>query len=307
MRLKSIFCSLLLLCLVQPLCAKAPKDKTKPATIRFMDFNIADGMWWDQFNNYDRFVQWMQAQKIDIFAVCEAATHWDKKKKNVPKNDDARYLPGKWGELAARWGHSYTALGAYQDNYPVAVTSRYPIELVQRIGGKNISHGAIHVKILGVNYVVLHLWPQAWHKDDKTRTKGSGGDRYRLEEIQYIMNQTILNPKYASEKHWVMTGDFNSRSPKDNDFYAEIHRKKPRTFNNDVHNAVLEVYPHDAIFDKNPSEFQSSTRGKARIDYIYCTKKLYSAIKKAYTIRDDFVRTSSDHCPLVMEFKSPKR
>ena len=84
MRLKSIFCSLLLLCLVQPLCAKAPKDKTKPATIRFMDFNIADGMWWDQFNNYDRFVQWMQAQKIDIFAVCEAATHWDKKKKNVP-------------------------------------------------------------------------------------------------------------------------------------------------------------------------------------------------------------------------------
>ena len=49
-----------MLCLVQPLCAKAPKDKTKPATIRFMDFNIADGMWWDQFNNYDRFVQWMQ-------------------------------------------------------------------------------------------------------------------------------------------------------------------------------------------------------------------------------------------------------
>ena len=34
--------------------------------------------------------------------------------------------------------------------------------------------------------------------------------------------------------------------------------------------------------------------------------KLYSAIKEAYTIRDDFVRTASDHCPLVMEFKTPK-
>ena len=78
MKLKSILCALVLLCLSQPLCAKAPKDKTKPVTIRFMDFNIADGMWWDQFNNYDRFVQWMQAQKIDIFAVCEAATHWDR-------------------------------------------------------------------------------------------------------------------------------------------------------------------------------------------------------------------------------------
>ena len=71
-----------------------------------MEFNIADGMWWDQFNNYDRFVQWMQAQKIDMFAICEAATHWDENKKNVPKNDEVRYLPGRLGELAARWGHT---------------------------------------------------------------------------------------------------------------------------------------------------------------------------------------------------------
>ena len=304
-----IIWALVALSWAQPLYAKSNKENTadQPQTVRFMDFNIADGMWWDQYNNYDRFVSWMKAQKVDIFAVCEAATHWDKEKKNVAKNDEARYLPGKWGELAARWGHSHIALGAYQDNYPVAVTSRYPIDFVRPIGGIKLSHGALHVKILGVNYVVLHLWPQAWHKNDRTKTKGSGGDKCRLEEIEYIMEQTILNPEFANEKHWVMTGDFNSRSPKDNEFYAEIHKKKPRTFNYDVHNAVLKVYPHDAIFDKNPSEFQSSTRGKARIDYIYCTKKIYSAIKKAYTIRDDFVRTASDHCPVVIDFKLPKK
>lgn len=58
-----------LLCFSQSLYAQAAKEQVKPATIRFMDFNIADGMWWDQYNNYDRFVQWMQAQKIDIFAL----------------------------------------------------------------------------------------------------------------------------------------------------------------------------------------------------------------------------------------------
>ena len=284
----------------------AQAQQPAPKTLRFMDFNIADGMWFDQFNNYDRFVSWMNAQHIDIFAVCEAATHWDKEKKNLPKNNEDRYLPGKWGELAARWGHTYVAVGAYQDNYPVALTSRYPIEVVQQIGGPKVSHGALHAKVMGVNIVILHLWPQQYRKGDPTRTKGRGGDEYRMEEINYILNQTILNPKYAAEEHWIMTGDFNTRSPIDKPFYDQIHRKKPITFNYDVQTRVREVYPHDVMYEKNPNELQSSTRGKARIDYIYCTNKLYSSIKEAYTIRDDYVRTSSDHCPLVMEFKTPK-
>ncbi len=286
----------------------AQKSEKAPTTLRFMDWNIADGMWWDQFKDYNYFTLWMQAQHIDIFAVCEAATHWDKEKKNIEKSDSVRYLPGKWGELAKRWGHEYTAIGAYQDNYPVALTSKYPIEIIQQIGGENISHGALHAKVNGINIVILHLWPQQWHKNDRTRTKGSGGDKFRLEEMNYILDQTIRNPKYANEEHWIMTGDFNSRSPIDKPFYDVIHKKKPVVFNYDVHNLVRSVYPHDAIAEKNPDALQSSTRGKnARIDFIYCTKKIFAGITKAYTIRDDFVRTSSDHCPLVIEFKQPKK
>ncbi len=308
MRIKSILCALLVLCVAQPLCAKpSKKDKSALKVIRFMDFNIADGMWKDQYNNYDDFVDWMKSQKVDIFAVCEAASHWNEKKKNLPKNEESRYLPYRWDELAARWGHKYTALGAYQDNYPVAITSRFPIEVIQRIGGKQVSHGALHVKIMGVNYVVLHLWPQSYRKGDKTKTKGKGGHEYRLSEINYIMDQTIRNPKYANEEHWVMSGDFNARSPKDIAFYDEI-LSKPKRYNNDVHNAVLEVYPRDVIFDKNPHAFQPSTRGgKARIDYIYCTEKLYSTVKRAYPVTDDFVHRTSDHRPLVMIMKQPKK
>jgi len=119
------------------------------------------------------------------------------------------------------------------------------------------------------------------------------------------MDQTIRNPKYAGEEHWVMMGDFNARSPKDIAFYDEI-LSKPKRYNNDVHNAVLKVYPHDVIFDKNPHAFQPSTRGgKARIDYIYCTEKFYKAIKRAYAYTDDFVHRTSDHRPLIMVVKQP--
>ena len=117
MKIKAILYALFILCVALPLGAKPKKsDKSAPKTIRFMDFNIADGMWKDQFNNYNDFVAWMKSQKVDIFAVCEAASHWNENKKNLPKNEDARYLPYRWDELAARWGHKYTALGAYQDN-----------------------------------------------------------------------------------------------------------------------------------------------------------------------------------------------
>ena len=78
MRIKSILWALLLLCVALPISAKPKKnDKSVPKTIRFMDFNIADGMWKDQYNNYNDFVAWMKSQKVDIFAVCEAASHWN--------------------------------------------------------------------------------------------------------------------------------------------------------------------------------------------------------------------------------------
>ena len=50
--------------------------------------------------------------------------------------------PDSLSALAARWGHKYAVVGPYQDNYPVAVTSRFPIKVVQRIGD-GLSHGAI--------------------------------------------------------------------------------------------------------------------------------------------------------------------
>ena len=51
-----------------------------------------------------------------------------------------------WGELAARYGPKYWYKGGHRDNFPQVITSKYPIENVERIVGSQpdsvVSHGA---------------------------------------------------------------------------------------------------------------------------------------------------------------------
>lgn len=83
------------------LSAAAPRPAN---TVRFMDYNVWNGIWSDQYHNYDRFVTWMNGQSPDVLALCEAATHKDREQKRIPKEPGKRYLPDNLPELALRWG-----------------------------------------------------------------------------------------------------------------------------------------------------------------------------------------------------------
>jgi exodeoxyribonuclease-3 len=265
--------------------------------IKLIDYNIADGMWYDQFNHYDRFVSWVKGQDPDILAICEGATHWDKEGDETPRTFP-RYLPDSLAALAARWGHPYVAVGPYQDNYPVAFTSKFPIEVIERVGGPNVSHGALYVKIRGVNYIVLHLWPLGFAKGDENKVEG-GGNVFRTQEVNFIMDQTIRNPKYAKEKRWVIMGDFNSLSIVDSAEY--------RSFENSyfgTQDAVRAVFPCDAVAYKHRNAFcPSMVRVKKRLDYVYCSKKMSRRLVSAEVLKDAFSDVASDHRPIIVVFK----
>ena len=296
--MKRFVISLLLSLLGMQLFGASPNPT---GTIRFIDYNILNGMWWDQYNNYDRFVDWMNSQEPDIFAICELATHWDKDKKEMAESEP-RYLPEHLDELAARWGHPYVAIGPHQDNYPVAITSRYPIEVVQRIG-EGLSHGALHVKIRGVNYIVIHTWPQKYSKGDKTRKDG-GGDRFRYNELKTVLDLTINNPKFRKEKYWVMTGDMNSKSELDDAFYQSVNRH----FNYDAMNLLLDTFGRDVVWHFNDGAYSPTfPRSKNRLDYIYTRRNLYRRVFRAETLVDEFTKVASDHYPILMEFKDVER
>ena len=82
-----------------------------------------------------------------------------------------------------------------------------------------------------------------------------------------------------------------------------------------VHDYILKNTPYiDIIAEKYPTEFKSTILGKARIDFVYCTRPLFDRILHADVIRDSYtepVRSPeklsnfchpSDHCPIVVDF-----
>ena len=160
--------------------------------MRLLYWNIQNGMWSDQSNGYDNFVAWVKGYDPDVCVWCEAQSIY--KSGTAERMDSVdRYLTANWGELAARYGHKYWYVGGHRDNFPQVVTSKYPIENVQRIVGQApdsiVSHGAGWARIVKngrpVNIVTLHTWPQAYafQAVDRDASKAEhGGDRYRRME-----------------------------------------------------------------------------------------------------------------------------
>jgi hypothetical protein len=91
-------------------------------------------MWSDQGNNYDNFVRWVKQYDPDVCIWCESRSNYQTGKKTAMPEDQV-YLPDGWGELAARYGHSYWGKGGHRDRFPQVITSKYPVETVQKIIG----------------------------------------------------------------------------------------------------------------------------------------------------------------------------
>lgn len=110
-------------------------------TLKVLSYNVLEGMKLDKANNYNNFVTWVNEQAPDIMAIEETNG----------------FTTEKLTALSARWGHNYAEM-CKESGYPVSITSKYPIEVVSRILD-GVWHGGIHVKIKGINILVLHLYP----------------------------------------------------------------------------------------------------------------------------------------------------
>ena len=118
---------------------------SNPKPLKVLYWNIQNGMWDGQTDNYERFTDWVQRQNPDICVWCESVTlYYTNTAESMPQEE--RYLPDGWMELAARYGHKYVYMGGQRDDYPQVITSKYPIENVKRIVGNGqdsvVTHGA---------------------------------------------------------------------------------------------------------------------------------------------------------------------
>ena len=258
-----------------------PEEELEVDTLRLISYNILEGMKLDQTTGKTELAAWVHSMNPDILALQEAN----------------KFTQESLERLAASYGHPYVVTNIKKgDNYPVALTSKYPVEVIAKIT-EGVSHGAIHVRIRGVNIVVLHLWPHA------TGSNGyADGNSYRMAEITAFLDGTLK--AHPGEVRWLMMGDFNSVSPLDaDDLPGGVG------LNYDVHTKVLGSGYHDLMRSYRgyfiPSCPTAAFAGgnATRIDFIYGSSAMLSDMTCVETVRDDFTDTRSDHYPLMTEFR----
>lgn len=291
----------------------------KDGTVRVLLWNILAGMWCDQHNNYDNFVEWVKKYDPDICIWCESETiYTDDPNPETISDASKKFLPYGWSELGARFGQPYAAVSGDRDNYPQTVTSKFPITTVQRITdtdqkGKPISHGAGHftIDINGkkLNIVTLHMWPMAYYFG--TNTSNTEGDLYRELEMKYIVQQTINNPTYAGEENWLLAGDTNSHSPLDAWYYG-YEDGAPELL---THNVIRKnTNLKDVIGDRYPSNyFMETYPTHNRIDFIYLSPAMFDYVDNSIVLIDEWCRprkngnsknwyAPADHRPVLVDF-----
>ncbi len=312
--------------LVDEIMVKDLGEDLQRGNLRVLYWNIQNGMWADQANEFENFIEWVKRYDPDVCVWCEAASIY-KDNTSVSAPDSERRLPAGWPEIAKKYGHQYAALGGWRDNYPQEITSRYPIETLLKItdgeeAGMPIAHGAaiqqITVSGRKINIVTLHTWPQAYKygvtgtANREESAKKNEGDYYREYEMRYILDHTVNASEYASCTDWLVMGDFNSKNYSDDWYYKLGESSTQYLCQNMIRNNSSLV---DIIGTRYPGKMVSSTAGYSRIDYMYASPSMDARVKNAVFVMDGYAiplkdskyGTSfyepSDHRPILVDFE----
>lgn len=304
--------------LLSSCCGKSDIDE-----ITVLYWNIQNGMWSDQGNNYDNFVEFVKEQDPDICVWAEAESRYRTDTNIKMESREEVYLPYNWDLLARRYGHEYVVYVGKRDTFPQVITSRFPVRIVDRINGNGddviVVHGSGHaqVEVNGeiINFVTVHTYPFKYTyqaEDRKKSAEEQGGDIFRATEMKHICEESILKHDPKGKEMWMLVGDFNAIARTDNDVYKRAEDDKCFM----LHDYLKENTPFiDVMKSWYPDEFQHTTFSGRRIDFMYVTRPVFDRITRAETIRDGFATTSrdprklsgfcnpSDHYPLVVDIR----
>lgn len=288
--------------------------------LKILYWNIQNGMWSDQGNNYDNFVEFVKSNDPDICVWCEAESRYRTDTADKMAGCEEAYLPWNWDLLARRYGHNYVLVCGKRDTFPQVITSKYPVSIVKRINGNGddilVVHGAgwaqVQIGRKTLNVVTLHTWPQKYGyqaQDRKASADRREGDEFRAKETEYICGQTIGSVPEAASQYWMMLGDFNAVSRIDNHVYRLPEDDKAFL----VHDYVRNNTPYvDVIEGMHPGDFRKSHLNGKRIDFIYMMPPLFRRVRSAEVITTGFAESirdprdlhgfcnPSDHYPILV-------
>jgi len=183
--------------------------------------------------------------------------------------------------------------GQFPAGNNVQISDPYGNKIIGNGADSVVTHGSGHFQIVVkdriLNFVSLHTWPQKYafgvsgSAAQKESQENHGGDKYRLKEMTYICEHTIAKAKDPGNEWWLMAGDFNAQSSLDNDTYG--YAENDTRFL--VHDYVLGNTPYiDVIKEKHKGEFKTTTSGKSRIDFVYCSPAMMKNVSYADVLHD---------------------
>lgn len=272
---------------------------------KVITYNIWNGFDWGKDSTRRlKYQEWVTGQVPDFVALQELC----------------QYTPAKLQEDAKVWGHPYSVL-LKTTGYSVGFTSRYPIEVKEKIM-EGMHHGALHCVSNGIDFLVVHLHPGSYGR--------------RREEAE-ILAKKILEIAKSNDKY-VVLGDFNAHSPMDADLYNTDGEflKRLRDSNTGKGPAgniidggldysviskflglplydVVQKFSH-GIHERGsfPARSLETVNGESsaklksrmeRIDYILVSENLSSQCTTAKVLNGSDTAYLSDHYPVTATFK----
>ncbi len=259
---------------------------------------ISHNVWYGFTKEPERkesWIAWMTGQHADIVSLQELN----------------EYTHEKLAEDAKSYGHAYSVL-LKEEGFPTGITSRFPIEDVQRVT-QGFHHGLLRVRIKDIYYYVIHLHPSNWET--------------RKSEINQILKDIKTLP--ANSKV-ILAGDFNTFSPLDSIYYSHgrlgpFFKERDLMYEeNNLNKGELDYTVIQDVLDYGLVDLEASLRNSAykfpgsfptliekegehgdqrRLDYIFASKNLAIQVTRAEIITSDTALILSDHLPVVVDFE----
>jgi len=212
---------------------------------------------------------------------------------------------------AAAWGHPHAVM-AKESGYPVALTSRTPIEVVER-RLEGMHHGYLHARTGGLDVVVVHLHPGSW--------------RFRRREVAILAPR--LRALVDAGRDVVVLGDFNAHHPLDcvhldgqtpllarraegdnlidhRTFdYGVLARFEAAGLTDAAYHALGEAAARAGTFPTRLLEHARSEAQQAgfleRIDFVLLSPATLARLRRVAMPRGGALDEVSDHYPVVVE------
>ncbi len=264
-----------------------PRDRLTTDALRVISYNVLVGWRDSQVGRFlpgaqrrVRTAAWLAAQRPDVVAFQEmnGFTH------------------ESLAVAARAWGHEHTAL-VKEDGYPVALTSRTPIENVARVretlDGRRLHHGMLHARTAGIDVVVVHSPPQS-------------GTARKLHEMARAL--ACVKPALEAGTPALIAGDFNCIAKPDVPRYDEAAHERYRKWKWHLDEGRPAEFALQPLRDAGMVEVVEAAgslpaaMSLPRIDFVFATAGLAARRQRAVWSSMPELLRWSDHPPVVVDF-----